>query len=135
MALPTAYTEAELAAFMRNGVLKHTATVLGWDNTGVDGDYQEAVNETLVAYGVSDIAQATDITKLRVLARVAVWRAVVDATPGLTDYSADGYQSSRSQIRQGAWSSLREALRDANAAGYINEAVSGTTYSTIIGVF
>lgn len=81
MPAPTSYTEDTLADFMQ-AVLKSVATDLTWTDTA---DYQEAINETLLAYGAADIADASNITKLRLLARREVWRAVAEETAGHTD--------------------------------------------------
>lgn len=127
MAVPSAYNEAELMAYMRT-VLGATATVLGWDDLA---PYQEPVNETLLAYGVVDIAQATDVQKLRALARVAVWQRVVDVTAGRYDISTDGQSLSRSQMHKHARESLRAAkhaaMRDDDAYAVVMTSVRYTS--------
>lgn len=77
MAAPTSYTEATLKTYM-NDVLGATATVLEW--TIGNGNYDEAVDETLLAYGVDAISEITgraNIRKLRVIAVREVWWAVL----------------------------------------------------------
>lgn len=105
MPVPSVYTEEQLMAYMRT-VLGATATVLGWTDLS---PYQEPLNETLLAYGVDSIANATDIQKLRALARVAVWRAVVDATAGNTDFRMGDQSITSSQIHAQATQNLRRA--------------------------
>lgn len=109
MAAPTAYTESELAAFMVN-MLSQVAGVLGW--TGLV-DLQTAVDETLLAYGVDDVAQATDIRKLRALGRREAWRAAMQATTADFDFSADGGRYDRSQVHAQAAAMFQQAEVDA----------------------
>lgn len=102
MALPTVYTEPELAVFMER-VLGPTATALGWAvGTDTAGDYAEIVNDTLLTVGVSDIASATDIEQLRAVARWQVWRWAADALASKFDISTDGQSLSRSQLHEQA---------------------------------
>ncbi len=61
-------------------ILGPTATALGWTvGTNDAGSFAEPVNETLLAFGVSVIADATDIGKVRAIARWQAWRAAADA--------------------------------------------------------
>jgi hypothetical protein len=110
MPVPTAYTEDELKTFM-HGCLKEAASVLGW--TVAAGSYDDAVTETLVKYGASDIASAVDIRKLRTLARVAVWQAVVGAVSLDVSYNADGGQYSLSHMFEHASKMLQAAEAEA----------------------
>lgn len=113
MALPSSYTENTLRDYM----LSVTATVagaLGW--TAVN--FTEAVTDALVGYGVTDIAQATDMAKLRSLAKVEAWRAVADATVADYNFSADGGSYSRQQVHQQAVAALQRAEAEAVARGY-----------------
>lgn len=110
MALPTAYTEYDLAAFFRDEVLKKTATLLDWTQPD---DYQGAVNDTLIAYGVEDIADATNIPRLRAIGRREVWRAVVEDTAGMYGYTVDGETYNRQQINAQARAAFDQAEKDA----------------------
>jgi hypothetical protein len=98
MALPASYTEQQLSAFMRSE-LAGAAEVLGWSNIETDGDYQEAVNDTLLAYPVTDIANATDIAKLRAIAAVAVWRRAVRSIADKVDVEIGGQRVSASKLQ------------------------------------
>ncbi|MCA9941633.1 MAG: hypothetical protein KC418_23495 [Anaerolineales bacterium] len=120
MPVPTAYTEDELAAYMHSA-LRDVATAMGWSVAG--GDYDEPVIDTLLAYGEDDIADATDMKKLRALAMVAVWQAVVDATVGDYDFSADGGSYSRAQLHDHAVARLTQAQTD--AAAYLDVMEAG----------
>jgi len=125
MAAPMSYTESTLAEFMLE-CLKDVATALGW--TGLS-DVQEAVNETLLAYGVSDIASATEIRKLRGLARREVWRQVRSATAGDYDFSADGGSYHRSQIH--AQAKLEFALAESAASIYDAESAQAVVIQAV----
>lgn len=76
-------------------------------------DFVETVNDVLAAYGVSDIADATDIVKLRVLARVAALRRAQVAALSWYDFSADGGSFSRSQVQAQIKAMLSDAETDA----------------------
>ena len=115
MAAPTSYTEKQLAEYM-HVMLGKTAKALGlhFDPNG-PGDYVEAVNDALIAYGAENIATITgiaNIKKLRVLARVAAWQYVVDNFAALYNFSADGGSYSRGQLFEHA----KEALKMAEQA-------------------
>jgi hypothetical protein len=125
MPAPTSYTEAELAAFMHS-VLRSVATQLGWS---APGSYTEVVNEVLLAYGVDDIASATNIQQLRLLARREVWRAVVEETAGDYDVrSKDGAEAKRAQINTNARAAYKLAA-DAYE-GYLASVVSTSVAPT-----
>jgi hypothetical protein len=113
MSIPASYTETTLADFMKDQ-LKGIATMLGWTTT--PDDYQEAVNEALLAYGVSDIATISglaNIKKLRALARVQVWKAALAAVAGDFSFSADGGSYQRDQVFQHIKDALQQATTEA----------------------
>lgn len=115
MALPSSYSEAELRAYMVT-VTSNVAAALGWS----EANFAEAVNDTLALYGVTDIVEATDIPKLRTLAKVEAWRAVADATVADYQFSADGGSFSRQQLHQQAVAALERAEGDAVSRGYVD---------------
>lgn len=127
MAIPSSYTELELQDYMTeitaaiSGVIGLTAS-----------DFYQAVNETLLSYGVDDIASATDIRKLRTLARVEAWRYVADSTVAEYDISRDSGESTvsdkRSQLHMQAVKRLDAARADAEQQGYISD---DATYNTV----
>lgn len=111
MAAPTSYTEATFKAYLHS-VLGGVASALGWTVDG--GDYDEILNETLLAYSVDDIADATSIRKLRALGRVELWRQVLRSVAADYDFrTADGAQFSRSQIQEMAKVNFNQELTDA----------------------
>ena len=110
MPAPVTYSETTLVDFLHL-TLGDTAAVLGWATT--DYRFYEIVYEVLLAYGVATIGEATDIRKLRALARVEVWRAVVQATAGEHDYETATASFSRSQIHKQAVANLEAAEQEA----------------------
>lgn len=113
MSIPASYTESTLADYMKDQ-LKTIATILGWATTPTD--YQEAVNEALLAYGETNIANITgaaNLRKLRALARVEVWKAALAAVTGDFDFSADGGSYKRDQVFQHIKDNLSQATIDA----------------------
>lgn len=101
------YTEALLTRFMERalGDLK--------DEVGFTDDtfYLDAIEDTCLAYGVSDVVDATDVKKLRALARVCLWRDVLFKLTAMYDYSEEEEAAKRSQLYRQAESSLRVAER------------------------
>jgi hypothetical protein len=88
MPLPTSYDESELAAFMVTE-LGPLGTDLGLDASAL----APAVDDTLFAYfgdAGGAIADATDIRKLRALARGEAWQTAVTWTAADINSSTDG---------------------------------------------
>ena len=110
MAAPTAYTEPQLADYMFR-MLGQTATALGLEESSFD----EAVNDALLACGVDAIADATDIPRLRALARREAWRLAAATAAGEFDFSTAGSSFSRSQLRRHVEAQLKHAEDDALA--------------------
>jgi hypothetical protein len=108
VAVPTAYTEEELADFMRRQ-LRGIADELGWSVTETGGDYTDAIVATLDAYGVADLTLATDAIRLRALARREVWRAAVDGLADRIDQDLSGQNLKLSQMYKQAKERLVEA--------------------------
>jgi hypothetical protein len=112
VAVPTSYTESQLKAFMITA-LGRIATVIDWD---ADTDQvAEAVNDTLLAYGVDDIADATDIVKLRALSRYSVLQAAHAWLATDFRFSADGGSYDRQQVFDHVGSLLDTAHSEAFA--------------------
>jgi hypothetical protein len=126
--LPASYTELSLAEYMVT-VTRSVTAALGWTSD----DLLEAVNDTLTAYGASTIGSATDIAKLRTLARVEAWRTVVDGTAADIDFAADGGDYKRSQMHKQALSALERA--EVAALPYVTVAATEITISTGYLVF
>ena len=107
MALPASYSESTLKTYMTTS-LGPLAGALGL----VDSDMAEPLNDVLTAYGVEDIADATNLPKLRALARVHALRKAQVTAAAWTDFTADGASFSRSQVA----AALREMLAQAEAS-------------------
>lgn len=112
MALPTSYTDATIKAYMVT-YLGALATALGLTSASFD----EAANDLLLAYGVSDFALATDVVKLRALAKVAAVRHAQTVVATWYDFSADGASFSRSQVQSALAKMLVTAEGDAMTYG------------------
>jgi hypothetical protein len=106
MAAPTVYSESLFADYLAS-VLGPVADMLGWDAGSVA--VQEAVNDALLEYGASSIADATSIRKLRAFGRRAIWLAVVQATAGAYTIIDNGQEFDRDQISTHAQSMLKVA--------------------------
>lgn len=116
MALPTVYTEGDLIDYLVL-VLGEAGAVLGLD---ADAPIMaEVVNDTLLAYGVADLAEATDIPRLRALGRWRAWLAAVDSLAGYYTVSlpAEGGQLTLSQLSDQATRRLQAAEIEAGAYG------------------
>jgi hypothetical protein len=114
MPAPTSYSEHWLAEYLLSAnVLGPTATALGW----TEPDVLEAVWQTLLAYGVSTIAEATDIPKLRALAKIEAWRQAANATAGHYRFSTDNQTLDRQQVHEHAVKMLAESERQAASYG------------------
>jgi hypothetical protein len=117
VSIPAYATREELSEYMAAVVGAGISGTLGW--TAPDS-YDEAVIDTLIAYGgdVKDVYEATDIPKLRAVARMEVWRAVMEQTAGFYDITApDGIRAVRNQIHAQAVAAYKEARRDAQKHG------------------
>lgn len=118
MSIPASYTEKTLADFMHN-TLGKVATLLGFESGVSDaGDYEEAVNNALLAYGATDVTGiegTSNLTKLRALSRVAAWQMAVDNLAALSGFSADGGTYNREQLHAMATKNLEKAQNEAMA--------------------
>jgi hypothetical protein len=113
MPVPTAYDEAQLAAFLVTA-LSNVASVLAW--TATTPEIGEAVLDTALALGVTDVADATDVAAVRVLGERAVLRRAQTALAALVDQNVDQVDFKRSQV--GAAVTKRLAVVEAAALRY-----------------
>lgn len=115
--IPVAYTELTIAQYM-HGLLGKMAAVLGFAEPTTDaGAYQEAVNEVMLALGVSDLESAPDIRKVRALAAREAWKLALDNLATAIDYSADGSRFDRSQLSLQAQAALNRAVSECFGLG------------------
>lgn len=127
MAVPTAYSEAQLADFMHS-VLGKTASIIGWSSPD---SYTEAVYDAAIMAGVDDVADTTDVAKLRACARLAVWQAVEADTVGYHDFSEDQQSFRMHQVHIQAVAKVKEARREASRHGINAVAMTSTTIRRI----
>lgn len=113
---------ADLKSYMHQ-TLAATAGVLGW-SVGA-GSYDHAVSETADAAGVSDVAIATDVRRLKLLAQVEVWRAVLNETAADYDYDSGDTSLNRSQIFSQAKTML--ALAQQSLLAYDRDVAAATS--------
>ena len=99
--IPSSYTEDMLKSYMV-GRVRTIADLLGMT---VD-HFTESVNDVLIAYGVDDISNATDIPKLRALAHVQAWMLVAEVASGEYQFAADGGSFNKKQIYDNAVATL-----------------------------
>jgi hypothetical protein len=118
----TSHTEASLAAYML-AELSDVATVLGWTT---QTPLQHALDKTARAYGVADIADATDMDKLEALAAVEAWAAAARALASRIDMEADGGRFDRAKLHEHALKQLAQARRDARS--YLPSTLPGSAY-------
>lgn len=111
MAPPVTYTEKQLAEYMLRE-LGEIAGVLGWT---AQSQVQDAIDDALLAYPAAVISAATDISRIRALARVMAWRRAVGSLSARYDFSDQAGSYSRSQMLKGA----RELLGDAEYAASV----------------
>ena len=116
MPIPSSYTEDSLALYLRDGVLKTIAGVLGLTTTA---DFAEAVTSALLGSGVSAIDDAADIAKLRAWAAVAAWEVAQTVASGDYRFSADGGSWDRQQVFEHITTMLDAARRNAAAASAV----------------
>ena len=119
MPIPTVYSEPLLQQYMLNQT-GNLGVVLELDVT----DFIEAVADTLLAYGVTGIANATDIAKLRALAKVEAWRVAKAHAAGRTDFDVESAALKRSQLIAQVQMFLDMAEADALLYGLSNYRVT-----------
>lgn len=121
MPVPTGYTEDTFKDYMHGRLGKMSSIdALKW--TVADGDYDEALNDTLFAYGQTDIALITgngNIQLLRAYGRYFLWKSVAEATIKQHDYThADsGATYKFSQMHEQAKEMMTIAADDIAALG------------------
>jgi hypothetical protein len=125
----TAYaSETELASYV-HAVIGTAAAALGWTVGG--NSYAEAINDTLLALGIDDVADATSVSALRAAARFYVWRAVADATVGMHAFSLDQQSFSMQQIHDHAVERQQQAESEAAALGVELSSVGVVTFTPL----
>ena len=94
MPVPTSYTEETLSQFMFD-ILGATGVALSLDP---EVNFAEAVIQTLVDYGISEIDAATDIFKIRAIARVHAWEVALATVASDYNFADGGARFDRGQM-------------------------------------
>jgi len=113
MAAPANYTESSLKAYM-HAILAEVGTALSWDVTSTN--YDEPLNETMLAYGTDDvtaITSADERRKLRTLARREAWRQAMYSTASDYNFTADGARFERAAIHKHCSAMFKQAESEA----------------------
>ena len=110
MTLPTSYTEATFGTYLEAVLGTEVKAVLGISAI-TTGD--EIIYDTLIDYGITDIANAADIKKLRLLGKVNLWLTMMGKASARYKISADGESADRQQLYEHCKSNYASALRDA----------------------
>lgn len=129
MPVPSSYTESSLMAFMRDDVLRVTGRQLGLTN---DADYRDALTEVTIGLGVSDITQATDIARVRALARREAWRTAMQQAAGEHHAENEGKAHDRQQIYDHCVAMFNQASLEVSALGPLPDD-DGSTITTSRG--
>ena len=95
MAIPTSYSENDFRVYLYT-ILGETAGALGLEP--IPADFDEAVYDTLNDYGVSDLSEATDITKLRLLGKLNAWKRALAVVSSDYNFSDAGAKYDRSKV-------------------------------------
>lgn len=108
------YSDATLAAFMRDEIGAEWAAVLGWTTSE---SYALPIARSLDALGVDEVADVTDasaLTRLRAVAVREVWRRVVKVSSRFTNMTLpDGTRLDRKSMHDGAKTVFAQAAQDA----------------------
>lgn len=116
MPMPTSFTEQSLAEYMQVQ-LRALGEVAGWSAASMS--YTWPVNHTLLEYGVQDIAEATNIKNLLMLAEVMALRAATTELSVVYDSSDESSNEKRSQMFVQASKLLDRAEARAKDAGLL----------------
>lgn len=124
MPVPTAYTEDQLAEYMHS-VLGQVAVALGLE---APLSYHEAIVDTLLAYGDGvTIAQATNIKKLRALAKLKAWEVAKAHAAAYVSQSIGGASISTSDMGR----MIAENLEAARVYAWAYEPIYAVEVSTV----
>lgn len=119
MPIITSYSEAELKAYMHE--VLGDEIVQAFNFSVANGSYDEAVNESLYQLEVDEITELTGreaIRKLRVVARMELWRAVAGYTANhAVAVSVPNGSYSGKSIHERAVSEFEKAKAEAESLG------------------
>ena len=107
--VPASYTDETLLRFLREE-LTEVAAVLGWE---YEAPYRSVARRALRLYGAETTAEATDATKLELLAVFAAWERACKALTVAVDSRAGSSSEALSQMWKQARTAFLEAKVDA----------------------
>lgn len=108
--VPAISSATDLATMM-HGRLGRVALALALVNPT---SYEQAIIDTLIAYGVSDLSEVTDANRLRALATVEAWRLAVVATAPRVNESTDGRRLDRAAFHDHCLRMYEDAMTTAS---------------------
>ena len=98
----------ELADYLMS-YLGQVGKDFGWTNKS---DFGTIIEDTLLLYGVKTEAEATDLVKLRSLAKMVAWGFVLSSLSANYSFSADGATYNRNQYYEMAKSNYSNCLSE-----------------------
>jgi len=110
MAFPTRYTDATLLAYMLAS-LGSVGDILGFGMGTLV--LTEAANDVLFDYGITDAADATDMIKIRALARYHAWKTALTEVSLDYNFSDAGAKYDRGQMFDHVEKQLLKFKKDA----------------------
>ncbi len=123
MAIPTSYNDFTLQQFMLNE-LAEVNEYFNWTPAA----FVEQVTDTLIDYGVASLALATDIAKLRALARMNAWSKAKRAAAKFIDNRLVDDTRSQSQLFDHINANYQQA--SATASIYLTSSDSGSAVAS-----
>lgn len=123
MAIPTSYNDFTLSQFMLNE-LAEVNEYFNW----TPASFAEQVTDTLIDYGVPTLTDATDIPKLRAIARLQVWSKAKRAAAKFIDNKVTDDERSQSQLFDHIAQNLQQA--QAAASIYLTSADSSSAVAS-----
>ena len=118
MPAPSTYTEPEYIDFLHGLVVNaRLDTLLQWEPLTNGAAYTDIVIDLLLAFGKTTVDEMTDMSQVRAVGRVLVWRKVLEGLALVYDYSTDAGSYSRGQIHTHVATLLANAEREASRIG------------------
>ena len=123
MAIPTSYNDFTLSQFMLNEMAE-VNEYFNW----TPASFAEQVTDALIDYGVSSLALAIDIPKLRAIARLQAWSKAKRAAAKFIDNKLVDDDRKQSQLFDHIAQNLQQA--QAAASIYLTSADSGSAVAS-----
>ena len=132
MSVSAPHTEETLTALLHQWLGISLSGALVWSaGTPLPNSYSDMVVDILVLYGVDTMAEATELGRLRGLARLVLWRTAASALAGKYDISTDGQALKLSQMYDHAKEQAAAAYATALTEGWVASTAGTITRSLI----